>query len=280
MSSVATASTVRASFLRAVIAVLLLAGVPLGALLANEQTAKPASVTIICCDFLEDVAVLTDADSTAMLAALVSVAAKSRFLLLPVVPQRMLRTGATSPQAVFLAKLRQLFTESTTGEVKLMHPVGFNGYDVRYDITDGMRGAIWVLELRFSAVVKQIYGPYMPSAGAYFRLVRMSDQHVATSGIVSTVNTSRGEPGFFTRPYAVPLIPTLGGHALGKEMILLPAPPESLIQSFDPRSPADVERAHNALNDMAEKVASSVFQHVKKFVQMGNSVSSTEPTVR
>ena len=241
----------------------------------DSKETGAAPLTIICCDFAPDVVVRPEADGGTLLAAFVLVAAKSpaaiQTLLAETPRGSLLSPPSTTPQEDFLQSFQARLVEAGMPAPKLVYPVGFNGFETKYDITHSISDSPLVLEVRFLAEVVQIYGAFTPSVGAYFRLIRTRDQATLTSGIVATVNKSRGEPTFFTRPYLVPFIQKLGSHALGKEMTLVPAPASQLISTFSATSVSDVERMQIALKDMAERVGIEVSNQVLKQIDIAKS---------
>ena len=263
-SASATASRGRASLLRATarnVAIRLAAFVVASGATIAAAEPDAHSLSIVCCDFPPDISVRGEYDAGSLAASVITIVTKSPIILLPRGPSLTPVEIKKAPQTIFLDKLQPSLASRGFLKSNLIYPSDYNAFEGRYDVTDGITDSALVLEVRFLAEIVSIYDAYMPSAGAYFRLSRSIDKKTLTSGVVATVNTTRGEPNFFTRPYLVPLIPKLGSHGLGKEMTLLPAPASQIFATFDPRSTSDVARMEMALTEIAERVAVEVAGH-------------------
>ncbi|TAG00615.1 MAG: hypothetical protein EAZ30_09910 [Betaproteobacteria bacterium] len=232
------------------------------------QRTPNAKMTILCCDFSANIPVRTDADAAAALASLVLIAARSKVLLLPST-KTVEMTGTVQgqmPQDLFLQRLKLLLARDRNLEVQLAPEPSYNGFEQKYDATEHIRDTPWALELRVLTEVAQTSGGFMPSVGVFYRLIETNSQRIVTSGTLASVNATRGEPNFFTRPRLTPFLPRIGNHATGKEFKQIPITGDQLRATFDPKSPDDVGFMENSLRLIAEQMAAELTKQLEPYV--------------
>jgi hypothetical protein len=235
---------------------------PVAAQDVREQSTK--SITVLCCDYPPIVSVRLDPNPATFLVSLALVVAKSPVIVIPTAKTSTIEipVAGAMPQETFLTTLQELLRKSGMSKIDLNSSLGYNGYEQKYDVTEFVRDTPWTLELRFHAEISQTNGGVMPSSGVYFRLVRTRDQKAISSGTIASVNSVRGEPNFFTRPYLTPFLVRIGANAVGRETHWLPISAEQLRESFDPKSERDQQIMLEMLNRMSEQTAEKVAERV------------------